>query len=114
MTETFELRAKPYLKINLNEKAFEIVDAAEPTNNGSYLYQQVNSVVLNSEKTNWWFSALTVLIDLFTSSGNSGKYKDKANLYIALENRQLKIWLYKADFEKAKKVAYKLQNTKKS
>ncbi|MRH99660.1 hypothetical protein GH721_03850 [Kriegella sp. EG-1] len=113
MTETFELRARPSLKIILNEKAFEIVDAAEPSNNGQFLFRQVKNVELNSAKTNWWFSAFTVLIDLFTSSANSGIYKDKANLIIALENHQRKIGLNKANFEIAKRVAYKLQNTKK-
>ena len=44
MTETIELRNKPELKIILNTHEFEVIDASEPKNNGTYSYAEIKSV----------------------------------------------------------------------
>lgn len=112
MTETVELRNKPELKIILNNDEFEIVDASELKNNGIYAFGKLKNVELNAERTNWLISTLSIIVDLFAGSAVGGKFKKKANLNLEMENRNLKIWLIDADFEKAKRVT-ELINSKK-
>ena len=112
MTETIKLRNKPELKIILDKNDFEIVDASEPKNNGTYSYAEIKSEKLNSERTNWLISTLSIIVDFLTGSGNGGKFRSKANLILKMDNRNLKIWLIDADFEKAKKVIVIINNKK--
>ena len=113
MKYSLELRNKPELKIILNREEFEVLDVSEPKNSGTYPFRQLKKVNLNAAKTNWLFSAFTMIVDFFVGSGVGGKFKSKANLELEMENRNLKIWLIEADFEKAKK-ATELLNEKKS
>lgn len=113
MKETLELRNKPELKIILNKDEFEVVDMSESKNSGIYSFSDLKNVELNAEKTNWLFSAFTVIVDLFTGSAFSKKFKSKANMEVVMDNRKLKIWLIDADFEKAKTVT-ELLNGKKA
>ncbi|WP_431472168.1 hypothetical protein I5168_00905 [Nonlabens sp. SCSIO 43208] len=112
MTETVELRNKPELKIILNKDEFEIVDVSDPKNSGIYSFGKLKKAELNAERTNWLISTLSIIVDLFTGGGVGGKFKDKANLNLEIENQNLKVWLVDADFEKAKRVT-KLINNKK-
>jgi hypothetical protein len=112
MTETVELRNKPELKIILNKDEFEIVDASEPKNSGIYSFGKLKNAELNAERTNWLISSLSIIVDLFTGGAVGGKFKDKANLNLEMEKRNLKVWLIDADFEKAKRVT-ELINSKK-
>ena len=82
MTETVELRNKPELKFILNTDEFNVIDASEPENNGTYSYTEIKSTELNSERTNWLISILSVIVDFLTGSGNGGKFKTKANLIL--------------------------------
>lgn len=52
ITETFELRVKPELKIILNNNEFEIIDFFKPNNSGICLFRQVESINL-FVKTNY-------------------------------------------------------------
>ncbi|MGB1232514.1 MAG: hypothetical protein ACPG5M_09760 [Winogradskyella sp.] len=113
MKETVELRNKPELKIILNKDEFEIVDASEPKNSGTYSYAEIKTAELNSEQTNWFISALSILVDFIIGSGNGGKFRTKANLMLKTENQNLKIWLNNADFGKAEKIT-ELINEKKT
>ena len=91
MLKTIELRNKPQLKFTLNADEFNIIDASEPKNNGTYSYNEIKSAELNSERTNWLISILSVIIDFLTGSGNGGKFKTKANLTLKTQERNLKI-----------------------
>ncbi|WP_298425208.1 hypothetical protein [uncultured Kordia sp.] len=113
MITTIELRNKPELKIILNNDEFEIVDASEPKNSGIYSFRKLKNTELNAERTNWLISTLSIIVDLLIGSGVGGKFKKKANLILEMENRNLKIWLIDADFEKAKKIT-ELMNNKKT
>ncbi len=113
MTETVELRNKPELKIILNTDEFEIVDASEPQNSGTYTFRQIKSVALHAERTDWFISALSFIVGFFTASAGGGNFKDKANLQLEMVDRTLKIWLTDADFKKAERIA-ELINTKKT
>ncbi|MEF3080581.1 hypothetical protein [Winogradskyella poriferorum] len=112
MTETVELRNKPELKFILNTDEFNVIDASEPENNGTYSYTEIKSAELNSERTNWLISILSVIIDFLTGSGNGGKFKTKANLTLKTEKRNLKIWLNDADYGKAKKITELINKNK--
>jgi len=112
MTETVELRSKPKLKIILNEDEFEIVDASEPKNSGIYSFGELKNAELNAERTNWFISILSVIVDFLTGSGNGGKFKTKSNLKLEMEKQNLKICLIDADFVKAKGLT-ELINSKK-
>ena len=112
MEETVALRNKPELKIILNKNEFEIVDASEPKNSGTYSYAEIKTAELNSEKTNWFISVLSIIVDFITGGGNGRKFKTKANLMLKMENQNLKIWLNNADFGKAEKIT-ELINEKK-
>ncbi|REG88211.1 hypothetical protein [Winogradskyella sediminis] len=74
MTETVELRNKPELKFILNTDEFNVIDASEPKNNGTYSYTEIKSAELNSERTDWLISVLSVIVDFLTGSGNGGKF----------------------------------------
>ncbi|WP_198519319.1 hypothetical protein [Nonlabens sp. MB-3u-79] len=113
MTETVELRNKPELKIILNENEFEIVDASEPKNSGIYSFGKLKNAKLNVERTNWLITTLSIIVDLFTGGAVGGKFKDKANLNLDMENLNFKVWLINADIEKAKRVT-ELINSKKT
>ncbi len=113
MTETVELRNKPELKFILSTDEFEIVDASEPKNKGTYSYAEIKNVELNAEHTNWLISTLSIILDFLTGSGNGGKFKTKANLILKTDNKNLKIWLNDADYGKAEKIT-KLINNKKT
>ena len=112
MKETLELRNKPELKIILNMDEFEVMDISESQNSGIYSFADLKNVELNEEKTNWLFSAFTLIIDLITSSNFSKKYKTKANMEVEMKNQKLKIWLMDADFKKAKIVTDMLNEKK--
>ncbi len=113
MTETVELRKKPELRIILDADRFEIVDISEPKNSGTFPFQQIKSVELNGQQTNWFISILSWILELF--SGNAivgGNFESQANLKLEMVDRSLKIWLTSVDFEKAKRVAELLNNKK--
>ncbi|ASO05239.1 hypothetical protein [Arenibacter algicola] len=112
MTETIELRNKPELKFILNTDEFNIVDASEPKNNGTFSYAEIKNVELNEERTNWLISILSIIVDFLTGSGNGGKFRTKANIILKTDNRNFKIWLNNADFGKAKKLTELLNNKK--
>jgi hypothetical protein len=113
MTETIELRNKPELKFILNADEFDILDASDPKNSGTYSYSELKSTELNEERTNWLLSTLSIIVDLITGGYGSGKLKEKANLKLEMKNLNLKVWLIDADFEKAKRVT-ELINSKKT
>ena len=112
MTETVELRNKPELKFILNTDEFDIVDASETKNNGTYSYAEIKNAELHSERTNWLISILSVIVDFLTGSGNGGKFKTKANLTLETEKRNLKIWLNDADYAKAEKITALINQNK--
>ena len=112
MTETVKLRNKPELKFILNTDEFNVIDASEPENNGTYSYTEIKSAELNSERTNWLISILSVIIDFLTGSGNGGKFKTKPNLTLKTEKRNLKIWLNDADYGKAEKITELINKNK--
>ncbi len=113
MTETIELRNKPELKFILNADEFDILDASDPKNSGTYSYSEIKSTELNEERTNWLLSTLSIIVDLITGGYGSGKLKERANLKLEMKNLNLKVWLIDADFEKAKRVT-ELINSKKT
>ena len=87
MTETVELRNNPELKIILNTEGFEIVDVSEPKNNGKYSFGQIKSVELNAERTDWFISVFSRIVDLIAGSAVGGNFKNKANLNLKMLNR---------------------------
>ena len=112
MTENVELRNKPELKFVLNMDEFDIIDASDPKNNGTYSYAEIKSAELNSERTNWLISILSIIVDFLSGSGNGGKFKTKANLILKTDNRNLKIWLNDADYEKAENLTELIKSKK--
>ncbi len=112
MTETIELRNKPELKFILNADEFDIVDASEPKNNGTYSYVEIKNAELNEERTNWLISILSIIVDFLTGSGNGGKFRTKANLILKTDNRNFIIWLNNSDFGKAERVTELINNKK--
>ena len=112
MTETFELRKKPELKIILKTDEFEVIDDSEPKNSGIYSFSKIKEMKLNDEWTNWIVSAISFIVDLMIGSGLSKKYKNKANLIFEMENQSLKLSLIDADFEKAENLFETIENKK--
>jgi len=110
MINTIELRNKPELKIILNNEEFEIIDASEPKNSGTYSFKKLINIELKEEKTNWFVSTLSIIVDFFTGVAVGGKLKDKANLNFEMENQNLIIWLIDVDFEKTKRVTQLLKD----
>ena len=110
MIGTIKLRHKPELKFILNEKEFEIVDVYEQENSGIYSFVELKNAELNAERTNWLITFLSIIVGFFIGGGTSKRFKEKANLNIEIENRNLKIWLINADFEAAKLVTKFLHN----
>ena len=104
MTETVELRNKPELIFILDTNEFNIFDASDLKNNGTYSYTEIKSAELNSERTNWLISILSVIVDSLTGTANGGKFKTKTNLTLNTEKLNLKIWLNDADYGKAEKI----------
>lgn len=112
MSKSFELRDKPILQISLDESGIKINDAANPQNNGTYLFEQIKNVDLKPERTSWFASILSYVVDLITGSAFGGKFKNKANLKLELINQTIKIWLIDADFEKAERVVELIKSNK--
>ena len=118
MPEKITLRNTPELKFSLDTDEFDIVDASEPKNNGTYSYAEIKDVELNKEQTNWIYSISTYIAEFFLSFlgidlGAGGNYKDKANLTIKFSNRNLKIWLINVEFTKAQKLTKYINGKKK-
>ena len=108
MTEIFEVRCKPELKISLNNDGIEIVDGYEPKNNGVYSFEQIKSVELNAERTNWFISILSWIVDLLAGSAVGGNFKNKASLNIKLADQDLKILLINAAIKKVERISESL------
>lgn len=105
MEDTIILRSKPELKIVFKSESFELTDVSEPNNKGIYLYENLRSVKLNPERTDWLVSITSWIADLFVGGGSiGGNYKNKANLQLEMTNRNLKIWLVNADFQRAERI----------
>lgn len=102
--ETVELRTKPELKITINQNGFKILDSADPVNNTEYSFLKLNKVEFHPRQTDWLVSILSVVVDLITGGGNSGKFKNKPNLKFKLDNKTFKLYLVDADLEKAKAI----------
>ena len=102
--ETVELRNKPELKITINQSGFQIADSADPVNNGDYSFFNLNQVEFHPAQTDWLVSIVSVVVDLITGGGNSGKFKNKPNLQFKLDNQTFKVYLVDADLEKAKAI----------
>lgn len=113
MIETLELRSKPELKVILNKDEFEIADESEPHNNGIYSVEKLRKVKLNEERINWFISALSLVVDLFSGSAVGGRFKKKACLNFEMENENLRIWLIGVDLQKAKRVSELLNDKSK-
>ena len=113
MAEIVELRNKPELKIILSADGFEIIDVSEPTNTGQYSFGEIKNVELTAERTDKLISTLSWILDFFIGGGSiAGNYKNKANLKLEMVNRNLKIWLVDADFQKAQRIAQILTERK--
>lgn len=112
MTETVELRNNPELKFILNTDEFDIVDASESKNSGTYSYAEIKNVEFNKERTNWLISILSIIVDFLTGSGNGGKFRTKSNLILKTEKQNLKIWLNNVDIGKAEKITELIKNKK--
>ncbi|MBU2946231.1 hypothetical protein [Zobellia uliginosa] len=112
MKETVELRNKPELKIILNSENFEVIDAAKPRNNGTYVFRHIKKLELNEERTDWFISVMTFIVGLFVGGHATGTYKNRANLKIETDNQKLQIWLDNVDFSKAQKVMRLIKSKK--
>tara|TARA_R110000744_G_C18921097_1_gene511849 strand:+ start:117 stop:482 length:366 start_codon:yes stop_codon:yes gene_type:complete len=113
MTEIIELRNQPELKIILSADGFEIIDVSEPKNTGLYSFEEIKNVELTEERTDKLISTLSWILDFITGGGSiAGNYKNKANLKLDMVNRNLKIWLVDADFQKAQRFAQILNEKK--
>ncbi|GAL00832.1 hypothetical protein JCM19314_58 [Nonlabens ulvanivorans] len=113
MSEIFELRHQPELKFIIGEDSFQIIDGYDVGNNGEYPFEIFKNALLNDDRTNWWISIASVVVDLFSGSAVGGKFKDKANLVLETENQKIAIYLMDADFEKAKQVTELLNSKSK-
>ncbi|WP_298340325.1 hypothetical protein [uncultured Algibacter sp.] len=104
MTETFELRYKPLLKIKLDGLGIEITDASRSKNCGSFSFKNIINIELTPKKTDWFVTTLSWILDLFVASGGGENYKNEANIKLKTVNHTLKIWLQNVDFEKAETI----------
>lgn len=107
MSQIVQLRNRPELKFIFNSTEFEIVDAADPKNNGVYAYPAVESIELRTEQSNCLFSIFTHALDLLigdAGAGAGGNYKTKAHFNIKLSTKYFKVWLLDADNLKAEKI----------
>ena len=102
--ETVELRNKPELKIIINQNGFQILDSADPVNNGDYSFFKLNHVEFHPGRTDWLVSIISVVVDLITGGGNSGKFKNKPNLQFKVDSQSFKVYLVDADLDKAKAI----------
>ncbi|WP_420379380.1 hypothetical protein [Gilvibacter sp.] len=113
MTETIELRDKPELKFILNSDELDVINSSDPKNSGRFSYSEIESAKIYSERTSWFVSILSIIVDFFTGGGSGGIFKSKANLTLKTEKKSVKIWLRATEFEKAKKITA-LINTNKT
>lgn len=105
MSEIVQLKNRPELKFIFNSTEFEIVDDADPKNNGVFAYSAVESIELRTEQINWLFSIFTHALDLLIGdAGAGGNYKTKAHFNIKLSNKSFKVWLLDIDNLKAEKI----------
>jgi hypothetical protein len=106
MKENFELRNKPELKFILNENELKIIDNSDHENTGTYSYGEIKSIKLNKERTNWFVSFLSFIVDLIIGSGANGQtFKNKASLDLELNSKKVRILLFGVNFSKAEKIA---------
>ena len=99
--ETVELRSKPKLKISINQNGFQILDSADPNNNGNYSFSELNHVRFHQEQTDWLVSIISLVVGLIIGGANSGRFKNKANLQFKVNHRTFRIYLKDADLNKA-------------
>ena len=105
MSEIVQLRNRPELKFIFNSTEFEIVDAADPKNNGVYAYSAVENIELRTEQTNWLFSTFTHVVDLLIGdAGAGGNYKTNAHFNIKQNTKSFKVWLLDIENLKAEKI----------
>lgn len=101
MMLTVLFRHKPHLEVILNETDFKIIDSEQISNEGLYLYRNIESVEFHKEKTNWIVTVASSIFGLLAESELGSKYKDKPYIKINLKKQTLKLWLIKADVHKA-------------
>ncbi len=105
MSQIVQLRNRPELKFIFNSSEFEIVDAADPKNNGVYAYSAVESIELRTEQSNCLFSIFTHALDLLIGdAGAGGNYKTKAHFNIKQNTKSFKVWLLDIENLKAEKI----------
>lgn len=104
MDYTYKIRNKPIASLILGEKKFEIVDSAEPKNNGIYIIKNLKSIKVVEKKTDWFVTTLSFVVSIFTGGGPTGPFRNQAYLNIELSNKSLKIWLPEENLSSAKKI----------
>tara|TARA_R110002049_G_C8942197_1_gene545121 strand:+ start:432 stop:776 length:345 start_codon:yes stop_codon:yes gene_type:complete len=107
--ESITLRKQPILKFLFNENNFEIVNNADKNDNGIYSYELLDSVELKKERTNWLISFLSMVVEVFTSSGLGDFYKEKNKLEIRHKKKHLRIILSESDLTQAELITRKLK-----
>lgn len=98
------LRKQPKLLVSIKDYAIEVIDDAELTNNGVYSYNTIKSIEFILEKTDWFVSVFSWVVDLFSSILVGGKFSSKAHIRLKLKDKVLKIYLIDADLDQAKEI----------
>jgi hypothetical protein len=74
--ETRNLRGKPELKIVRCQLIFEIVDDAKHANSSVFYFKELNHAELNPAQTDWFVSALNIVVEPLTSSSGGNTCKN--------------------------------------
>lgn len=65
--------------------------------------KKLNHVKFHQEQTDWIISIVSFVGDLITGGGMGGKYKNKSNLQLRVDNKTFKIYLRDADLARRKR-----------
>ncbi|NDV17760.1 hypothetical protein GO009_17245 [Muricauda sp. TY007] len=112
MNKKIILRKSPLLEFVFSDKHLVIKDLGEPSNNGSYLYDLIQSFEITETKSNWFLSILSFVVALLSGMVAGGFYKKKARLNFTYNDKPYKISLIDCESDKIQKVVQHAHKTK--
>ncbi len=103
------IRNKPRLEVILNEIDFEIINDQNENQNGVYLYELTDYVVVEKKKINWLITTLSYIVELVLSDvGGGDTYHAKNKLKFNYNKSEVKILLVDCDIKTVESLTKKL------
>nr|WP_298996332.1 hypothetical protein [uncultured Allomuricauda sp.] len=107
--EKIVLKESPPLEFIFDENSFQIINAANPDSEGIYEHATLKSVGFHKEKTNWFLTIFSFMVELVVGVGGGDRYKDKKKLTIHHANKKVKIDLFDCEQKTIDKLISKLK-----